>query len=146
MGDPPLMRGRQSLRDLMTPVEHAADFQLALIQPFTQRRSLEQLHDRIQRPIFRPEIMNGQYVRMRERRDRARLPLEPRQRLVAVRSAEKNLDGHIALQPPIARPPHLAHAASTDSLDDLVGAELRTDIHSQMIRRHLQNAVSPVTY
>src|SRR4051794_3882360 len=76
MGDSAFMGGRQSLRDLMTPVERAADFQLALLQALAQRRSLEQLHDRVESAAVGPEVMNGKDVRVRERRDGARFGCE----------------------------------------------------------------------
>jgi hypothetical protein len=129
MRDPALMGGRESLRDLMRPIECARDIQFALIEPLAQRRSFEQLHDRIERPAVGSEIVNGEDVRMRKRGDGARLALEPRQRIVRMSIAEEDFDGDVALQTPIARPPHLAHAAGTDPRNDFVRPELRTDIH-----------------
>jgi len=39
----------------------------------------------------------------------------------------KNLDRHRAIQPGVAGAPHLAHAALTELIDDLVIAELPAD-------------------
>src|SRR5512134_771836 len=55
---------------------------------------------------------------MIERGDGARLAFE------ALGEAQhRYLDGHVALQSPVARAIHLTHAAAADRLDDLVGSE-----------------------
>jgi hypothetical protein len=57
---------------------------------------------------------------MVERRDRARLTLEP-----VAEGDCGNLDGDIAVQPRVRRTVHLAHATFTDAFDDLVRSEGR---------------------
>jgi hypothetical protein len=130
MGDAALMGGGQPLRDLMSPVERAADFELALLQPLAQRGPFEQLHDRVERSAVGPEVVNGEDVRMRQRRDGASLPLEPRQGVAGMGvRPDQNFDGDVALQTLVARPPDLPHPARADAADDLVRPELRPDIH-----------------
>ena len=131
MRDATFVRRRQSLRDLMCPIERAGHVQFALIEALAQRRAFEQLHDGVKRAALRSEIVDGQDVRVRQRGDGARLALESRQRIVRVRIAEEHFDGDVAMKTAVARAPHLAHPARADPRDDFIRAELRTDVHSR---------------
>ena len=61
---------------------------------------------------------------MRQRGDGLRLALEPRAAIgIAGEDGGQDLDGDVALEPRVARPVDLAHAARADRRDDLVRAE-----------------------
>ena len=63
---------------------------------------------------------------MRQRRDRFRLALEARQRIGIVRDGlRQDLDRDVAVELPVPRLVHLAHAARAERRQDLVGAEFR---------------------
>ena len=62
--------------------------------------------------VLRPEIEDRKDVRMRQRRDRLRLALEPRQRVGIGRDRlRQHLDRHVAVELLVPRPVHLAHPA-----------------------------------
>ena len=68
--------------------------------------------------------MDGENVRVRERRDGARLALESLAELrVGHRVRRHGLDRDLSLQPRVTRAIHLAHPAMTNRLDDLVRAQ-----------------------
>src|SRR5688572_3200991 len=59
--------------------------------------------------------MNGDDVRVADRGHRARLPLEPGQRINDVGGTSwKHLNRHVAPEPRVVRAVHLAHAARPD--------------------------------
>ena len=70
------------------------------------------------------ELVNREDARVRERGDRARLGLEPPPHLgIGGDVRRHDFDGDVAVEPRIARAIHLAHAAGSDGLDDLVLGE-----------------------
>ena len=92
-----------------------------------QRFAFQKLHDGIGDAVLRPEVEDREDVRMRERRDRLRLALEPGQRLGIGRDGERqDLDRHVPVELLIPSPVHLSHAARADRRKDFVGAEART--------------------
>jgi hypothetical protein len=74
--------------------------------------------------LLPPEVVNGEDVRMRERGDGLRLPLEPREGCgVRGERLGQDLDRDVAIQLRVARSVDLAHAACTKQRDDFVRAE-----------------------
>src|SRR5262249_51183656 len=70
------------------------------------------------------EPVDGGDVRVVERGEGQRLVAEAGQRFRAHREPRRqHLEGHLALEPRVAREPHLTHAACAELADDLVGAE-----------------------
>ena len=67
---------------------------------------------------------------MGECRDRTRLALEARVRIHTLHPLlVKNLDRDFSPQPRVAGPPHFTHAPGANASDNLVGAELRSDLN-----------------
>jgi hypothetical protein len=129
MDDAALVRRGESLRDLMRPVDRAADGEARLLQPLAQRRSFEQLHHRVRDAVLAAEIVNGEDVRMGERGDRSRLALETRQRLRLVRHhVGDDFDRDVAAQALIVRAPDLAHATRADRRDDFIRTDARAGL------------------
>jgi len=104
-------------------------------EPGTQCLALDQLgDDECGGPILR-ELEDGKDVRMGELRDAHRFTLEARER-VAIRCEARcqNLDGHVAIQPWIARAIHVPHAACAERSDDLVMSETCAAEHRHACR------------
>ena len=82
-------------------------------------------HDRdLTVDLFEPVDVRD--VRMVERRQRLRFAGEPRDTIgIAGQRVGQHLDGHLAIEPGVARAVHLAHAAGAKGRDDFVGAEAR---------------------
>ena len=71
-----------------------------------------------------PEVVQRDDVRVRERGDRARLPLEAGEGIgVAGEPLGHDFDGDLAAEARVARTVDLPHAAHAEDGDDLVGAE-----------------------
>jgi hypothetical protein len=82
-------------------------------------------------PLFMHYLHNGQWSSGgawgaappdgRRERDRPRLLREaPESSGVVAQRSRQQLDGHVALEPRVVRPPHLAHGACAQSAHDLV--------------------------
>ena len=71
-----------------------------------------------------------------------RLLLEAPQALgVGENAAGKDLDRHVAAEPRVPRPIHLAHASGADRREDLVGTELRSDRQRHYFTPSTRNSV-----
>ena len=115
MDDPALVSGREALSDLQSPFDGARDADFGGPQTVAQRGAFEQLHDGEHGPVDGADVVDGDEVRMRQRRNDARLLLEARERFgVRRRLRRKHLDGHVAAQARIASAIHLAHAAGAE--------------------------------
>ena len=80
VNDPLLVGGGESLRDLDRVVDGELLGERAGVEPVAERLAGEQLHDRVgNAAVIRPEIEDRENVRVRERGDRFRLPLEARE-------------------------------------------------------------------
>src|SRR5687767_15790632 len=85
-----------------------------------QRLPLEVLHDEVLDLAFPTDVMQRADVRVRELRDRLRLPLEALARLDRGRHVcRQDLDRHGPLEPRIARLVHLPHPARPERRQDL---------------------------
>ena len=97
------------------PISTARRQFIGALHGVAQRLSFEQLGDEIERTVLASDVMHGDDVRMRERGDGARLPLQPRRqpRHPADASLGQDLDRDVASEPRIAcrgRPvPSLLH-------------------------------------
>ena len=89
-----------------------------------QRLAFEKLHHGVGDPPLGTEVEDGQDVRMRERRDRFRLALEPSQRVdISCDRLREYLDCDVPVQLPVPRPVDLPHATGAQRRKDLIGAE-----------------------
>ena len=85
---------------------------------------MKQLRDREELPVMNAGIEDREDVGMGECRDGFRLPLEARPPIRIGRDhVGQHLDRHIAAEPRVARPVHLAHSAGADGRTDLIRAE-----------------------
>ena len=75
------MGGGEALGDLERVVHGLLLRDRTGVELPAQRLAFQKLHDGVGRPLVRPEVEDREDVRMRERRDRLRLALEPRQRV-----------------------------------------------------------------
>jgi hypothetical protein len=86
-----------------------------------ERLSLEQLDRDVRNPLVAPDVVNGDDVGVRQRRDRAGFAIEP---LVEVqigrRVGRQRLDRDLPLQPRITRAIDLAHSAFAQFGENLV--------------------------
>ena len=98
--DPLLVRRGQALRDLPTILERLPLGKGAFREPLAKRLPCQKLRDGVGGVPVMPDIEEAQDVRMRERGDRLRLPLEPGERhRVARQRRRENLDRHFPVQP-----------------------------------------------
>ena len=124
MNDAFLVRGGQAAGDRDGDLHGSAMGNRAALELRPEGLSLEQLGDRIRGALVAPEIVDGEDVRVVERRDRVRLPLETRERVGVLRQRfGEHLDRNVALQLRIPRLVDLAHAPGTERREDFVGAE-----------------------
>jgi len=104
--------------------------------PLREILALDQFHhEGVQASRFLDRI-DRRDVGVIERRERLRLALEPRHALRVVgERVRQDLDRGIAMQPCIARPIDLAHAAGADQRDDFVGTDncARRETHKNRI-------------
>jgi hypothetical protein len=115
MDDALRMRGREALGNLTGVFRGALRRERPGFERLAKRLSLEQLHDGEVLPRGFAEIVNGEDVRMRERRDGHGLALEPRAGVgVGGEAWRKDLDGDVAIQLRVAGAIDLAHAAGTE--------------------------------
>ena len=87
---------------------------------------MKQLRYRERHAAVGAEVVDREQIRMRERRDRASLALEPRERLYIRRQVlREHLDGHFAVEPQVAGPVDLAHSSGAEGRENLVSVEER---------------------
>jgi hypothetical protein len=85
---------------------------------------LEQFRNREKSALMNAGIEDRQDIGVRERSDGLRLPLEASTPLRVGRNrVAKDFDRHIAGEPRIARPVHLAHSTGAEGRNDLVRAK-----------------------
>src|SRR4029079_1277929 len=88
------------------------------------RLAVEQFRNHIRGPIVRPEIEDGQYVRVVERTGGAGLLLQAAESFRVVRElGGQNLDGDIAAEAGFPRAIDLSHPAGTERPDNFVWAD-----------------------
>ena len=97
-------------------------------QPIRQRRPFDELEHERSHAVGLFDAVNRPDVRVIERREQPRFPLEPRQPLgIAGKQRRQHLDRHVPPEPRIARPEHFAHAAGAEMPRDDVRTELLID-------------------
>ena len=124
MHDPLPVRLVQRVGDLDAEAERLRERQRALAEPVRERLALEQLHDEVLRAVLVADVVERADVRMRELRDRLRLPLEPLANLGGGRQMlRQHLDRDGALEPRVPRLVDLSHPPGAERRQDLVGTE-----------------------
>ena len=122
--DTSLVRGGEALSDLQCVVHGPLLRDWPRFELAPQRLALQKLHDGVGDAAVGSEVMNREDVRMRQRRDGFRLPLEPGQRLrIGGDRLRQHLDRDVPVQFPVPRSIHLPHPARTQRREDLVGTK-----------------------
>lgn len=118
------MRGRQPFGQRNGNLHRFGPGDRGTPESLAKRLSVEQLRDRVGDASIRPEIVDGKDVRMRQGGDRLGFALEPLERIAVLRQmVGQHLEGHVAIEPRVARAIDLAHAPGAKQRRDFVGAE-----------------------
>ncbi len=138
--DPLLVRRGETLGDLQRVVHRLLLRDRTGVELAAQRLAFQKLHDGVGRPLVRPEVVDRKDVRMRQRRDRQGLPLEPRQRVgIRGQRLRQHLDRHVALSAsspaPGTPPPSRPRREATGSRRDRAGSRLK--VSSDVLLRRL---------
>ena len=131
MDDPGGVRSCQASCHLRAEVDDELTRQRRrLLKPGAQRVALEQLHHEKRRSVIgveRPDIVDGQDVRVIERASRTRFLLESQlTRPVAAERMRQHFDRDLPAQTGIERAIHLTHAALSNQLTDFIRSETLT--------------------
>ena len=138
--------GLEAPRDLPGDIHGFAKPSRSASDDLAQRPAVQQLHDGVGHAVVAPDVVDGEDVRMRQRRHGVRLALEAGAAGgVAGDIRGEHLDRHLAPQPGVARAVHLAHAARTERPDDLVHSEPATggERHSARVQARRPSAPPP---
>ena len=120
------------LRNLQRVVDGLPLRDRAGVELAAQRLAFQQLRDRIGGPVLGSEVVDREDVRMRQRRDRLRLALEPRQRVGSFATESgRTLIATSRSSFAVARPVDLSHPARAERREDLVRPEARSSSQSQ---------------
>src|SRR5579872_33395 len=125
---------RQCLGNLDRKIQCLLKRHRTFPQPVGQRFAVELLHDEKYRTVLRANVVEMADVRMIQRRDSPRLSLKARIQFGVRRKVRRqNLDCDRAVEPRVARPIHLSHAACTERRLDFVGPQFaaRREWHSR---------------
>ena len=122
--DPPFVGGGEALRNLKGVVDRLVLGNRSGVELAAQSLSFQKLHDGVGDAAVVAEVVDREDVRMRKRRDRLRLSLEPGERLrVAGDRGGQNLDRDVAVELRVPSPVDLAHPARAERGQNLVGPE-----------------------
>ena len=122
-----LMRGRERIGERHRDLEEARHRHPARRHQVAQRASIDQLHRQEADAVRFLGRVDGDDVRMIERRDRARFAIEAFEAAGLVGDIRRqDLQRDIAPKPRIARAIDLAHSAGAERGDDFVRGELLT--------------------
>jgi len=127
--DPFLVRRGEAVRDLDGVVDGLLRRQ-GSAELFTKRFALQKLRDDERASFVRADVVDDKDVRVIELGGDARFLLESRE-AVGIRgeAGVDDLEGDVAPEPRVARPPHLTHATRAEERDDLVWAKPGTRLH-----------------
>jgi hypothetical protein len=124
MHDPELVRGFESIGDLARDRQRIRERDGAAGNQHREIVPLDQFHherpkSRLRRPGNVLDAVDLGDVRMIQRRQRLRFTGEPREAVgVRLKQLGQHLEGHVAIQPRVARPVNLAHPALAEGGDD----------------------------
>ena len=116
--------GRQRRRDLDGDVEDLREWRFAAAHALAQRHAVDVFGGDEVTVADAPDVVDGEDVRMIERRRRARLVLEPFAQIVVVaHRVREHFQRDRAMQLRIVREIDLSHPAGADERADFVAAE-----------------------
>lgn len=111
-------------------------------QPLRERFALDVLHDGVRRALVIADIVQGADVGVVEGGDGAGLALEALQGFgTAAEALREDLDGHNAIEPGVAGPVDLAHAAGAGGGNNLVGPQARAGSKRHLVIIRLEARV-----
>src|SRR4051812_3030281 len=138
MDDPALVRCTEPPGDLERDVERRVDGEGRGTEARAQGAAFQTFGHEIWRAAVIADVVDGEHVGVVERAGRARLALKGAHLSGAVRRSRKeHLDGDIASEPIVARPPHLTHAARTETAVDRVAADVIATLNVPPLARDL---------
>ena len=141
--DPLPVRLVQRVGDLDPEAERLIERKRSLQETIRERLPFEVLHDEVLGLAFPTHVVQGADVRVRELRDRLRLPLEALPDLGRSRQVRRqHLDRHRAVQPRVPRPVHLPHPSRAERREDLVRTETGTGGERHLFRSLRRSACS----
>ena len=114
------VRGAEALRELQRELRCFLRRKRALPDAFRERHALEELGDDVRLALPVSDVVDVENVRMIERARRARLLLEPAQRLFAAEAGDEHLDRDLAAELVVEGDHDPAHAALPQLALDLV--------------------------
>ena len=131
------MRAIERVADLDPDCQGLGRWQgAAAPQTLGERFAVEKLEHEEVDAVFTADIEQGADVRMLERRNRARLPLEPLAQLrVGGQRRGKHFDRDGTVEPGVARAIHLAHAPGPERRDHLIRPESDARRHRHRVGR-----------
>src|SRR5712692_10099728 len=116
-------------------VDRFAPVKFSPIEPTPQRLAAQQLGDRVPNVVIFRKIEYRDDVRMRQSRDCFRFPLEAlTHRRVVGDLVGDDLEGDVAVEPPVTRPVHRAHSPFAEEIADLVRTESRAGLEGHVRR------------
>ena len=126
MHDALLVRRMESQRDLDGDVERFTDRQRTAADVLAQRRAVDKFHRDERRAVTLADVVDGQNMRVIERRGGSRFVREAAQTIGILINVTQHLDGDDAFETVVHRAIDDTHAAFADKRQDLVRAEPRT--------------------
>ena len=125
------VRRGDARRNLNCQVERFWNAQRSALEPLTKRAAGNVLHGDEPASVRRvPSRENRGYVRVAQRRGRARFLLEPLHSAKVIREVfSQQLDRHRATEPRLASEIHFAHRSPPQLAENLVPAELNAGRH-----------------
>ena len=122
--DPLGVRGVERVCDVPRDDESAGDGDRAFCEELLDRLARNELHDEKADAVRPLEAVDAGDIRVVEGGEELGLALEAGRALDVVHEfLGKDLDGDLAAEARVARPPDLAHAAGSEKVDDLVRTE-----------------------
>ena len=121
MDDPFAVCAFQRAGDLRGEPQRVLDVQGSARDPVSQRFTLEVLHDEELDAVLLADVVKRADVRMVQRGDALRLALETlTKKRVARQRWRQHFNGNDPVEPGVARPVDLAHAARPERREDFV--------------------------
>ena len=131
MHDAACVRRSKPSRDLESDVESRVHGESAGAETRAQRLTFQTLRHEVRGAVVLPDVVDGQHVGVIQGAGGARLALKRAHPLVGVRGMrKKQLDGHVAPETLVARPPHLTHPARSQPPLDRVGGDAIAGLHT----------------
>lgn len=104
-------------------------------QSLAQRVALQKFSDRVRRSVREGEVEDRENVRMRQRRNSFRFPLEsPASIRIGRDACWQYLDRDVPAEPRVASPIHVAHASGANDAQDFVRTKSSARFQDQCFR------------